>query len=228
MSLKPADNTSIELNNDFSQRVVIRPSEYRWVDSPVAGVKRMMLDRVGGEIARATTIVQYKPNSHFTSHLHKGGEEILVLDGLFSDEHNVYPPGSYVRNPIGTSHTPKTGEEGATVFVKLHQFSENDTAYKNINTNRTQWFQGLVDGLQVMPLHEHGTEHVALVKWAPNTQFTAHKHWSGEEILVLSGTFYDEHGEYPAGTWIRSPHLSAHTPFTKKEGALIYVKTGHL
>ncbi|WP_370052357.1 cupin domain-containing protein [Neptunomonas sp.] len=61
-----------------------------------------------------------------------------------------------------------------------------------------------------------------------NTQFKAHQHWSGEEILVIAGTFYDEHGSYPAGTWLRSPHMSQHTPFTKEDGALIYVKTGHL
>jgi anti-sigma factor ChrR (cupin superfamily) len=79
-----------------------------------------------------------------------------------------------------------------------------------------------------MSLHEYGTEHVALVKWAPDTRFAAHTHWGGEEILVLEGVFHDEHGAYPAGSWIRSPHQSVHTPFTGDEGALIYVKVGHL
>jgi len=216
------------LNADFDQRVVIRPEDYQWVPSPMPGVERMMLDRIGDEVARATSIVRYAPYSQFSSHTHDGGEEIFVLDGVFADEHQPYPQGSYLRNPIGTSHTPNIGKEGATIFVKLHQFNERDTEQKAIDTTQKMWHPGLVDGLTVMPLHEFEGEHVALVKWAPNTQFKAHQHWGGEEILVIAGTFYDEHGSYPAGTWLRSPHMSQHTPFTKEDGALIYVKTGHL
>ncbi|NVK24839.1 MAG: cupin domain-containing protein [Gammaproteobacteria bacterium] len=216
------------INADFEQRVVITPEQYKWVDSPMKGVERMMLDRVGDEVARATSIVRYAPHSEFTSHVHTGGEEFLVLDGVFSDEHQSYGKGCYVRNPIGTSHTPKIGKEGATIFVKLQQFKPADTEQQVIDTNEQLWHQGMVNGLTVMPLHNFETENVALVKWAPNTQFNAHKHWGGEEILVLEGTFYDEHGCYPQGTWLRSPHLSEHCPYTKDDGALIYVKTGHL
>lgn len=218
----------IKLNSDFDKRVVIRPSEYRWLESPMPGVERMMLDRIGGEVARATTIVRYAPNSEFSAHTHSGGEEFLVLDGVFSDEHGAYPSGSYVRNPIGTTHTPKIGPEGATIFVKLQQFSAEDTAQIAINTRSEPWRPGMVEGLEVMPLHAFETENVALVKWAPNTQFNAHQHWGGEEIYVIEGTFYDEHGVYPKGSWLRNPHMSQHRPFTKDEGALIYVKVGHL
>lgn len=216
------------LNADFEQRVVIKPDAYKWVPSPMPGVERMMLDRIGDEIARATSIVRYQPNSQFSEHTHGGGEEFLVLEGVFSDEHGDYPAGSYVRNPIGTSHTPRIGAEGAMIFVKLHQFDQEDRVQININTRQAEWLAGRVSGLQVMPLHDIDQEHVALVKWAPNTQFNNHKHWGGEEILVLEGTFYDEHGCYPAGSWLRNPHMSQHTPFTKEEGALIYVKIGHL
>jgi len=87
---------------------------------------------------------------------------------------------------------------------------------------------GLDDGLEVMPLHQHEDETVALVKWAPTTQFNAHKYWFGEEIFALEGTFYDKHDSYPAGGWLRGPHLSKHCPYTKEDGALIYVKVGHL
>ncbi|WP_415895224.1 cupin domain-containing protein [Neptuniibacter sp. PT34_22] len=216
------------INADFEQRVVILPEDYHWVDSPMAGVERMMLDRIGAESARATSIVRYAPFSEFSPHIHSGGEEFFVLEGVFSDEHQDYPRGSYVRNPIGTSHTPKIGKEGAIIFVKLQQFNEADKEQKAIDTTKEPWLQGLVDGLTVMPLHEFEGEHVALVKWAPNTQFNPHRHFGGEEILVLEGTFYDEHGIYPKGSWLRSPHLSEHHPYTKDDGALIYVKTGHL
>lgn len=218
----------MKLNADFSQRVVLTPEAFQWVDAPVSGVERMMLDRIGDEVARATSLVRYQPNSDFPVHTHGGGEEILVLEGEFADEHGAYPAGTYLRNPIGTSHAPKVGNQGALIFVKLHQFSQDDTDQKIISSDSAEWHQGLVDGLKVLPLHDFEGEHVALVRWAPNTQFNKHSHFGGEEILVLEGTFFDEHGEYPKGSWIRNPHLSKHTPYTKEDGALIYVKVGHL
>ena len=143
----------MKLNHDFNQRVVVTPEQYNWVDSPIAGVQRMMLDRIGDEVARATSLVRYAPNSSFPEHSHGGGEEILVLSGTFADEHGEYPQGSYLRNPIGTSHSPKIGPEGATIFVKLHQFSEHDTAHFAMDTQAASWSQGLVDGLEVMNGH---------------------------------------------------------------------------
>lgn len=216
----------MQLNADFSQRALSRPTDSPWVASPMPGVERRMLDRIGDEVARATSIVRYAAGSHFSAHHHPGGEEFLVLDGVFSDERGDYPAGTYVRNPIGSHHAPFS-REGCTIFVKLMQFDEADDQPVVINSTRAQWRPGLVPGLQVLPLHQHGTEHVALVRWAPGTYFNAHRHWGGEEILVLEGTFQDEFGDYPAGSWLRSPHLSQHTPFSEA-GCLIWVKTGHL
>lgn len=218
----------MRLNADFSQRVVIRPDDYRWVDSPAAGVERMMLDRVGGEVARATSLVRFAPNSTFSQHVHSGGEEFFVLEGEFGDEHQSYPAGSYVRNPIGTAHSPRVGEQGCLIFVKLQQFDKSDQSQVVIDTHDAKWSPGLVPGLEVLSLHEYEGEHVALVKWEPNTEFKPHTHWGGEEIFVIDGAFCDEHGEYPAGSWLRNPHKSKHTPFTREQGALIYVKVGHL
>lgn len=222
------ETTTARYNADFNQRVVIKPSEYEWLSSPSPGVERMLLDRIGGEIARATSIVRYAPNSQFPQHTHSGGEEIFVLEGEFADEYGQYPAGTYLRNPIGTHHSPRIGNDGATIFVKLRQFQQQDTNPVQINTNKAEWTPGLVNGLSVLPLHHYESEHIALVKWQPNTQFQTHQHWGGEEIFVLEGTFYDERGIYPKGSWIRSPHYSQHTPYTLEDGALIYVKTGHL
>lgn len=216
----------MRINADFSQRVVVWPEDYNWVASPATGVERMMLDRIGDEVARATSLVRFAPKSYFESHSHDGGEEFLVLDGVFSDESGDYPAGSYVRNPIGTSHKPHT-DAGCTIFVKLHQFAADDTAQIRIDTGSEPLRPGMVEGLSVLPLHSVPGENVALVRWAPGTQFTAHQHWGGEEIFVIEGVFEDENGRYPAGSWLRSPHLSRHRPFSD-EGCLIYVKTGHL
>lgn len=216
------------VNADFSQRVVVRPADYCWVNSPMPGVERMMLDRIGGEVARATSLVRYAPNSIFSEHVHVGGEEFFVLEGEFGDEHRRYPSGSYVRNPVGTAHSPNVGEQGCIILVKLHQFQIADKAQVLINSRAAEWSPGLVPGLSVLSLHQFEGEQVALVRWAPNTQFSAHRHWGGEEVFVIEGVFCDEYGEYPAGSWIRSPHESSHTPYTQDEGALIYVKVGHL
>ena len=218
----------MRINDDFSKRVIIRPDDYLWVESPMPGVERMMFDRVGKEVARATSLVRYAPNSTFSQHEHSGGEEFLVLEGEFADEHRAYPVGSYVRNPIGTAHTPSIGAQGCIIFVKLRQFEADDQSQLVVDTKNRHWSPGLVPGLEVMSLHQYEREQVALVKWAPHTEFNEHTHWGGEEIFVIEGSFLDEHGEYPAGTWIRSPDQSSHRPFTRGEGALIYVKVGHL
>ena len=186
-----------------------------------------MLDRVGDEVARATSLVRYAPGSRFDRHVHGGGEEILVLEGVFSDETGDHPAGSYLRHPPGSSHAPSS-REGCLLFVKLQQFDPADTRSVRIDTRSAPWRRGLVPGLEVMPLHSHDGVDTALVRWAPKTRFNPHTHPGGEEILVLDGVFNDEGGAYAAGTWLRSPRWSRHTPYTGPEGALIYVKVGHL
>jgi anti-sigma factor ChrR (cupin superfamily) len=215
----------MNLNNDFKLRVVQHAADAAWTPSPLPGVDRRMLDRVGDEVARATSIVRYAAASRFDEHVHHGGEEILVLDGVFSDEHGDYPAGTYLRNPPGTRHAPFS-REGCTLFVKLWQFAANDLTPIRINTKTAAFRPGLVTGLTVLPLHEHNGVSTALVRWAPQTQFNMHMHPGGEEILVLDGVFRDEEGSYPAGTWLRNPRWSRHTPYTEAEGALIYVKVG--
>jgi anti-sigma factor ChrR (cupin superfamily) len=218
----------LRIRANFEQRVVVLPGQESWVASPSAGVERKMLDRIGDEVARATSIVRIPPNGPVPRHVHDGGEEFFVLDGLFVDEYGAYPAGTYVRNPAGSSHGPRAGQDGATLLVKLQQFSANDSTRVVIDTTKASWHAGSASGVTVLPLHEFGVERVALVRWAPNTRFHRHAHCGGEEIYVLDGVFRDEHGEYPAGSWIRSPHLSMHTPFTDSAGATIFVKVGHL
>ena len=216
----------MNVNADFNARVAIDTRNMPWIASPQAGVERKMLDRVGDEVARATSIVRYAPGSVFAPHTHELGEEFLVLTGTFEDDQGAYPAGTYVRNPPGSRHRPFS-TAGCEIFVKLRQFQAGDDARVVIDTSQAAFRPGLVPGLTVLPLHEYGSEHVALVRWAPGTRFQAHTHWGGEEILVLEGTFSDEYGDYPAGSWLRSPHLSRHQPFSD-EGCLIYVKVGHL
>jgi anti-sigma factor ChrR (cupin superfamily) len=210
---------------DFSKRVVIRTAEQDWVPSPAGGVLRKLLAREEAERGHATSVVQYEPGASFSHHKHPSGEEIFVLNGVFSDENGDYPAGTYLRNPPGSGHTPFS-KEGCELLVKLHQFNEADLKPVRINTNKDTWMPG-IGGLEVMSLHEFQHEHVALVKWPAGEVFQNHRHFGGEEIFVLSGEFCDEYARYPKGTWIRSPHLSQHHPFVEQD-TLIWVKTGHL
>ncbi|MBE7382456.1 MAG: cupin domain-containing protein [Leptolyngbya sp. SIO1E4] len=216
----------MKLHADLKERVVVLTDDLPWQASPMAGVQRRLLERDGEEVARATSLVRYAPGSYFSAHTHGGGEEFLVLEGTFSDEQGDYGPGTYVRNPVGSSHSPYS-QDGCTILVKLWQMQQQDQQRVAIATSQADWFPGLVPGLQVMPLHAYGTEQVALVKWSPGTTFQRHQHWGGEEIFVLDGVFEDEQGAYPKGAWLRNPPHSVHTPFSR-EGCLIYVKTGHL
>lgn len=214
------------LNMDPSVRVVVDTQQLTWESAPSAGVWRKKLEREAAESGLTTSIVRYDADSQFPAHQHPMGEEIYVLEGTFSDETGDYPAGSYLRNPPGSSHAPGS-KTGCVIFVKLNQFEPGDDLQLQIDTESLPWHPGLVEGLSVKPLHNHGYENVALVRWAPGTYFNPHTHFGGEEILVIEGVFSDEHGDYGAGSWIRSPHLSQHKPFSR-EGCTILVKTGHL
>src|SRR5271165_5190868 len=134
----PPAGGSMELNADFSQRVVVHAARLPWVASPMAGVERRMLDRIGDEVARATSIVRYVPDSHFSPYTHGGGEEFLVLEGVFQDEHGDFPAGSYVRNPPTSRHTPGS-KPGCTIFVKLWQFNPNDRTQVRVDTSKMRF-----------------------------------------------------------------------------------------
>lgn len=213
------------INMNFNQRLVIETVSMKWERSPASGVWRKPLEREDKESGHTTSVVRYEAGAGFPEHAHPLGEEILVLEGIFSDETGDYGPGNYIRNPPGSRHQPFS-KDGCTILVKLNQFDAKDLQVVRLETHTQPWQPG-IGGLEVMSLHSFAHEHVALVKWPAGEYFQMHRHFGGEEIFVLSGEFRDEHGLYPAGTWIRSPHGSMHCPFVEEE-TLIWVKTGHL
>lgn len=213
------------INMNFTERVVIDTNSQEWVASPKSGVWRKPLAREDAERGHATSIVRYEPGAKFHEHGHPLGEEILVLSGTFSDETGDYGKGTYFRNPEGFRHSPFS-VEGCEILVKLHQFEDGDDQHVCIDSNTANWHQGH-GHLKVLPLHQYESESVALVHWPEGEKFHQHIHPGGEEIYVVSGEFIDEHGRYPAGSWIRNPHMSIHCPYVEEE-TLLWVKTGHL
>ena len=176
----------MRIRADFAAPAAIAADEHRWVASPESGVERVMLDRVGDEVAVATSIVRYAPGSRFAAHRHDRGEEFLVLDGVFADEHGRYPAGTYVRNPPGSAHSPRS-DEGCLLFVKLRQFAPDDGAYVVIDTNA--FGPPLADdAVRVRRLHRFGREQVLLVDGAANRELTLAAVDVPRECFVVAGT----------------------------------------
>lgn len=213
------------LNMNFEKRVVIDTNQLSWQRSPASGIWRKPLARAEAERGHATSIVKYEAGATYKEHGHPSGEEIFVLEGVFSDETGDYPAGTYIRNPEGFNHTPFS-KQGCTIFVKLYQFQPSDNEQIRINTNQANWLAGQ-GNLKVMPLHSFKGESTALVHWPAGEKFVPHVHMGGEEIFVIRGEFIDEYDRYPTGCWIRSPHLSQHYPYVEQD-TVILVKVGHL
>src|SRR5262249_3542605 len=225
-SRRPAMSTE-RINADFAERIVIATDEMPWIPSPQAGVDRRMLDRVGGEVARATSLVRYAAASTFPPHEHALGEEFLVLDGVFSDEHGDYPVGTYVRNPPLSRHAPRTAP-GCTIFVKLRQMSPAEKERLVIDTSKTAWTPTEQRGLVRLPLHSvAGGEDVALERLAAGSALAEVDCPGGEEILILAGDLRDGHGSYGRGMWIRNP-AGFRRALGSSGGATYWVKRGHL
>jgi len=213
------------LNMDFSRAVTIDTRAQGWVPSPKSGVWRKPLAREEAERGHATSIVRYDAGASFHGHNHPLGEEILVLEGTFSDETGDFHAGTYFRNPMGFIHAPFS-KQGCVILVKLHQFQPEDTTRLAIETDKAQWHE-VQPGLQVLLLHEFRSERVALVRQAGSVPGIVHEHPGGEEIYVIEGELTDADGSYPAGTWLRRPPGSKHCPVATQD-ALLWVKSGHL
>ncbi|MEP3276685.1 MAG: cupin domain-containing protein [Stappiaceae bacterium] len=217
----------MELNADFSQRVVVHSDEVDWLSSPIPGVDRRMLDRIGEEVARATTIVRYAPESKFSSHVHSGGEEFIVLDGVFQDEHGDFPAGSYIRNPPTSSHTPGS-DKGCVIFVKLWQFEPDDRTQVMIDMNKMEPVAAADrPGVSVVPLFHDERETVRMENWAKGThvQMTLPQ---GGEFIVLDGSFIDGEDTLRKHSWLRVPEGGKLDAVSNADNTKVWIKTGHI
>lgn len=217
----------MEVNADFAERVVVHAANLPWIASPMPGVERRMLDRIGDEVARATTIVRYAPKSKFSAHVHTGGEEFIVLDGVFQDEHGDFPAGSYIRNPPESSHTPGSSP-GCTIFVKLWQFDPADRTHVRTDMNSLE-LAPIAErpGARVAPLFEDSRETVQIEEWDPEARIVLDLP-EGGEFLVLKGDFQDGSDVLREQSWLRVPRGGKLDAKAGARGARIWVKTRHL
>lgn len=217
----------MHINADFTCRALVHAARLDWVASPMPGVERRMLDRIGDEVARATSLVRYAPKSAFSAHTHGGGEEFLVVEGVFQDEHGDYPTGTYVRNPPTSSHTPGS-EPGCVILVKLHQFDPDDRHPVRIDTNEVSP-QPVPDrpGVSLVPLHRDAREEVRLERWAPGAAVEIGAP-GGLEAFVLKGGFQEGDDKLVRHSWLRLPPGAVFRATSSAAGAEVWIKTGHL
>lgn len=217
----------MHIHADFSRQAIVAVEQYQWLASPQNGVERVMLDRIGAEQARATSIVRYAPGAYFPRHAHPGGEEILVLSGTFSDERQDFAAGWYLRNPPGSSHQPHSAD-GAVIFVKLRQMSASESDAVQVNTaDPAAWQQ---QGCRsVCALFDDGHEQTCLLRCTAREPL-----WdappSGAEVLVLAGSVRWQAQDYGAGSWLRLPAAALQTQrlCAGANGTTVYLKSGHL
>ncbi|MPW20460.1 Anti-ECFsigma factor, ChrR [Paraburkholderia piptadeniae] len=213
------------VNADFSRPVVVTPDRYDWVASPQSGVERVILDRIGEEQARATSIVRYAAGSHFPGHAHPRGEEIFVLSGTFSERDDHYPAGWYLRNPPGSIHQPSSAE-GAIIFVKLRQMHPGEHHRVRIDT-RDPGFWQRQGRREVCPLFSSDTEQVCLQRLSAGEALFDGQ-IDGAELLVLAGNLVVGKRPCDRGSWVRLPVGKYPEIVAGPQGATCYLKTGHL
>jgi len=213
------------INADFTRAAIVTPDDYHWAPSPQAGVERVMLDRIGGEVAHATSLVRYAANSNFPAHEHERGEEILVLAGVFSDELQDYPAGWYIRNPPGSSHRPSS-LPGALIFVKLRQLPADERVPIRVDSNAPEnWSR--VDGRDVCRLYSGPNEAVSLQRVDAGGRVLSEIP-AGAEMLIVTGELTWDDRRCSRGTWIRLPPGHPTDMVAGEAGVTIYLKTGHL
>jgi hypothetical protein len=217
----------MDLNADFTKRAVVHGAKTEWVPSPMKGVDRRMLDRIGDEVARATTIVRYAPGSAFSQHEHSGGEEFLVLEGVFQDDYGDFPAGTYVRNPPTTKHTPASAE-GCTIFVKLWQFDPDDRNQFHVDTETAEYTADPErPGVSVLALHKDAHEEVVMERWAAGAEVPVPAPRRAE-LLVVKGGFSDGHETFAPQSWLRLPAGGAAALTAGPDGAQVWIKRDHL
>lgn len=196
-----------------------------WAQGGEPGVERKVLVAAGARSTHEISIVRLAANAQLPAPRTGSGLEVMVLAGTWDLPEGPLQADGYTRRPATRPSTNSTST-GCTLFVRSGPFDDSDHELIHSQTDAEPWLPGQ-GGLTVKPLHSFQSESTALVHWPAGERFVPHQHWGGEEILVLSGTFMDEHGRYPTGTWLLSPHMSAHHPFVEEE-TVIFVKTGHV
>ena len=215
------------LNGNLAIRVAIDTQSMDWIPSPGGHVHRKRVHRVGpAETGQVTSLVRYEPGARFPGHDHPSGEEILVLEGVFSDEHGDWPAGTYLLNPEGFHHSPFSSE-GCTLFVKLRQYPGTDRIHVAMQSNDEPWTHSVRKSVDWKKLYaqEPYSDHMRMETWHSPAAMGQLNFPQGAELLVVAGSFGDERGDYNTHSWLRIPAGGSITP-TSDDYCQLYIKEG--
>jgi len=219
----------MQINADRSQLAIVHGAQLPWVQSPEQGVERRMLERVGDEVALATSIVRYEPNTRFSAHTHALGEEFLVLEGTFADDQGAYPAGTYVRNPPGSSHAP-ISDSGCVILVKLRQMGNDETEQIRSFGHQRHWSDAITSGIEKAQLYTNSRLSVQLLRMKAGSEVPKRDHERGEEIFVVEGSvlWCDESTTtLDKWSWLRNPG-NEHCAILAQDDSVLWIKRGHL
>jgi anti-sigma factor ChrR (cupin superfamily) len=219
--------TAQALNGDLDRRIAINSDDLDWTESPGGEVLRKRLHRVGPpESGQVTSIVRYQPGSVFPRHAHPEGEEILVLEGIFSDDQGDWPAGTYLLNPEGFEHQPSS-KPGCLLFVKLRQYPGRERRHVALDTGEQPWRSSIRPGVYWKKLYAQPpfSDHMRLERWTVPGDVGVLNFPQGAEIFVMRGRFHDEQDEYRQHAWLRLPPGSQLKP-RGGEQCDLYVKEG--
>ena len=217
------------INGNLSVRAVADTTLMEWVSSPSGSVWRKRVHLVGpAESGQVTSVVRYEPASRFPAHDHPEGEEILVLEGVFSDEHGDWPAGTFLLNPEGFRHAPFS-ESGCVLLVKLRQYAGPERCHVVVDTRKLAWEPGSIPAVAHKPLYQQVgfSDLMRLERWEPKADLGIISYEQGAELFVLEGEFSDEVRAYSAGCWLRLPAGSGHHP-RSAAGCTLYIKRSGL
>jgi len=205
------------LNADLSKKVVMRTEDMAF-SSRRGDLVGKPVYVAGGKLEGAVTVVvKYFPNADFEHHDHPEGEEIFVLEGVFTDERGDHEAGCYLFNPETFEHTPRTSEEGNLILIRLRQYPNIGVkrTEKVVNSNKMEWVtptfmkrgEGVTEKL-MYPLFEDQAEYPErqwMEKWSADATPEPYVIEDLLEIFILKGGFTDDDGSYKKGDWIRLP-----------------------
>jgi anti-sigma factor ChrR (cupin superfamily) len=226
---RPAGSAEASLRGVMGRRENVHLDELEWESSPGGEVLRKRLHRVGpAESGQVTSLVRYPAGARFPAHDHPEGEEIFVLEGVFSDQQGDFPAGTHLLNPEGFRHAPGS-EPGCLLFVKLRQYAGEGREYRVSETAKARFEKAADDPIETLTLYADARfpDRTRLERWPEGTGPIERIHPGGAEILVYEGVLEDEEGRHPAPSWLRIPEATAHRAWSD-EGCRLYLKTGAL
>ena len=217
------------LNGDLTVFCSADTAEMAWTASPSGTVWRKRVHLVGPpESGQVTSIVRYDHNSSFPQHDHPDGEEILVLEGVFSDQQGDWPAGTFLLNPEGFRHAPFS-REGCVLLVKLRQYPGRERRQVALDTNTLTWQETDAHGVRRKELYGQDgyADTMELQSWEPGGDPGERVYPAGSEIYVIEGAFSDDRGMHAKGSWLRFPAGGEHHPRTDS-GCTLYIKNAGL